>query len=458
VERRFLALGNSKQVLSFVMAGGNGNRLKILTKHRCKPALDILGIYKIFDFVASNIANSGIPISLVATQYKPESINAHIRESWEMNGSDIKFEVINPDEKGNDILKFEGTADSVRKSSHQIDRYDPDIILVLGADHIYFMDYGDAIKQHDVNNADITIMASVIPDNKVSDFGIIKIDEFGRIIDFAEKPTDPKIIESFRLGPGIKNSLFIEEPDMNFLASMGNYIFYWKQLKKFLDSPGVDFGKDIIPAIKANGGVLYAHIFNGYWRDVGKIQDYFDCNMEFKQKPLSLLSSWIGTRQTSLPPPKVDNSSHIKRTILGSGDIISPQNDIIDSVLGQGIVTGERCTLDHCVLLGADTDNCSDARIGKGEYVTIGKGSSLNYVILDKNVWIGEYVNISPQNGTPVRRKEILQKAGLKPYREIEGGVVEGDFYIEPETGILIIGKQNDINPEKPILPDGIKC
>jgi ADP-glucose pyrophosphorylase len=85
--------------------------------------------------------------------------------------------------------------------------------------------------------------------------------------------------------------------------------------------------------------------------------------MEFKQKPLSLLSSWIGTRQTSLPPPKVDNSSHIKRTILGSGDIISPQNDIIDSVLGQGIVTGERCTLDHCVLLGADTDNCSDARI-----------------------------------------------------------------------------------------------
>ncbi|MDQ1316378.1 MAG: glucose-phosphate adenylyltransferase [Candidatus Poribacteria bacterium] len=450
-------MSNDTHVLSFVMAGGNGSRLKILTKHRCKPALDILGNYKIFDFVASNIVNTGIPVSLVATQFRPESLCPHIRETWCGNSPNSEFEIVNPNEEESNISKFEGTADSVRKSMSRIDKYNPDIILVLGADHIYFMDYEDAIIQHDTSNVDITIMTNTIPDNKVSDFGIVKINEFRQIIDFAEKPTDKELIDSFRLNPGIKRCLGIEDPNLNYLASMGNYVFRWERLKKFMDFPGVDFGKDLIPAIKANGGNILAYVFNGYWRDVGKVQDYFDCNMEFTQKPMSFLSSWIGASEEPLPPPQVDSNSFIKKTILNPGDVVNPQNSIVNSVLGRRVVIEEKCTLNHCILLGADRNNV--AQTNEGEYATrIGKGSILNNVILDKNVWIGERVNISPRNGTLDRRKAILEEAGLKSYKELNDGSIEGDFYIEPETGILVIGKQSDIDPEKPILPDGLVC
>ena len=444
-------------VLGFVMAGGNGNRLKLLTKDRCKPDLEIIGRYRIFDFVASNIVNTGIPVTLVAIQYKSESLCAHIKEIWGNNRSGNKFETINPNEEGSGIPRFEGTADSVRKSIGVVDKYNPEIILILGADHIYFMNYRDAITQHKINNADITIMANVIPDSKVKDFGILKIDESGRIIDFAEKPTDQDVIDSFRLPPWIKRSLCIEEPNMNFLASMGNYVFDWERLRKFLDFPGVDFGKDIIPAIKYSGGLLYAHVFNGYWRDVGKIRDYFDCNMEFAPKPMSLLESWIGKHEEALHPPQVDSSSSIHRTVLSYGDVIRQKNSIRDSVLGQCIITGEGCKLDHCILLGAGTACNMQASIVENA-IHIGKGARLNKVIFDGNVWVGENVDIDPYNGTPEKRKEILQSIGLKPYMETEDGGIEGDFYIEPETGILIIGKQQDANPKEPILPNGLRC
>ncbi|MEK7400164.1 MAG: sugar phosphate nucleotidyltransferase [Candidatus Poribacteria bacterium] len=444
-------------VLGFVMAGGNGNRLKLLTKDRCKPDLEIIGRYRIFDFVASNIINTGLPVSLVATQFKPESLCAHIKKTWEKNRSDTKFEIINPNEEGSSIARFEGTADSVRKSIDIISKYDPEIILVLAADHIYFMNYKDAIMQHKMNNADITIMANVIPDSKVKDFGILKIDDSGRIVDFAEKPTDQDVIDSFRLAPWIKNRLCIEEPNMNFLASMGNYIFNWDRLKKFLDFPGVDFGKDIIPTIKDNGGLLYAYIFNGYWRDVGKIRDYFDCNMEFASKPRSLLESWIGIHEELLHPPQIDSSSSIRRTVLSSGNVISQKNSIVDSVLGKCVVIEEGCKLHHCILLGADTNCNIQANIVESA-IRIGKGSCLNKVIFDRNVWVGENVHIDPHNGTPEKRKKILQSIGLKPYRKVEDGEIEGDFYIEPETGILIIGKQQDADPKEPILPNGLRC
>ena len=223
------------------MAGGRGSRLKILTRNRCKPAVDILGRYKIFDFVASNVANTGIPAALIATQFKPESLNTHIGsgEVWGFNGTK-KLEMVNPWES----TEFFGTADSVRKSINQIDRYNPEIVLVLGADHVYVMDYKEAIMQHQMNNADITIMTNAVPEERVSDFGIVKIDELGRIVDFAEKPTDKGVIKSFRLPRRMKERLGIDSPDLNFLASMGNYVFFWNRLKRFLTFPGLDFGKD----------------------------------------------------------------------------------------------------------------------------------------------------------------------------------------------------------------------
>lgn len=449
-------------VLSFVMAGGQGSRLGVLTRDRCKPAVNILGHYRIFDFVATNVANTGLPAMLIATQFEPRSLSRHLGSGrlWGFDGIDRKLEVVHPYEERGSFVTFGGTADCVRKVIERIDRYHPGIVLVLGGDHIYNMNYRDVIAQHRANNADITIMTNVVPDSKVSDFGILKIDESCRIVDFAEKPKDKEVIEDFKLTDKIKKLLEIGDPGLNFLASMGNYVFFWDRLKKFLDFSGIDFAKDIIPAIRSNNGILYAYIFNGYWRDVGKTRDYFNCNMEFthEKPPMDLLKRRIRTYERHLPGARIAAATSIQNAVLSPGDIIRSESVITNSVLGYQVAVEEGCTLDHCVLLGADRNEVRDDQIRR-EYTThIGKGSNLSYAILDKNVWVGENVHIGPHNGTPEQRSQILQGVGLEPYREMDDGTVQGDFCIDPETGILVIGKQYDADPKVPILPGGLKC
>jgi glucose-1-phosphate adenylyltransferase len=451
----------SVDVLAFVMAGGNGSRLKVLTRDTCKPAVSILGRYRIFDFVASNIARTGITAMLIATQFEPQSLHKHIGngEAWGFDGTDRISEIVNPHEEVGG-MRFEGTADSVRKSIYRIYRYKPEIVLVLGSDHIYSMDYGEVIKQHKTSNADATIMTTAIPDSKASDFGIVKIDESLRITDFSEKPTDKKVIEDFRLTARMKERLGIRDLGLNFLASMGNYVFYWERLKRFLELPGEDFGKDIIPAIKENSGKLYAYIFNGYWRDVGGIQDYFDCNMDFTDgsPPIGLSDhNNIRTPWKQFPRARVSSGSSIRNAIIGPCDIIRSRTEIKNSILGPGITVEQGCSLDQCVLLGANELHVGSINEG-GHLVRIGENTSLSHVILDENVCIGNNVDIGPRNGSAERREQILQGIGLKPYRDYGNGKPEGDFYLEPDTGILVIGKPRGANYEEPILPDGLKC
>jgi glucose-1-phosphate adenylyltransferase len=454
----FHSKAQSVDVLSFVMAGGRGTRLKILTKDKCKPAINIFGRYKIFDFVASNIANTGIDAMITATQFKPEFLHQHIGsgDAWGFDRVDKTLEIVDPQEEGGDT-RFEGTADSVRKSIHQVDRYRPNIVLVLGSDHVYSMDYTHAIKQHKANNANITIMTSAVPDSKVSDFGIVKIDQSNRIIDFAEKPRDRETIEDFRLSDDTKKRLNIRDPNLNFLASMGNYVFFWDRLRRYLDFSGMDFGKDIIPAVEGNFGALYAYVFNGYWRDVGTIRRYFDCNMEFTngKRPINFLTHGIRTNESHRTVARVATGSSILRSILSPGDMIHSESSITDCVLGSWVVIGKGCSMDKCILLGTHSNGL---RTGKEHITRIGKNSNISSVIMDEGVRIGDCVNINPNNGSPGRRAEILQNIGLKPYRELGNGTIEGDFYIEPDTGILVIGRSRKTMNRGAFLPSGTKC
>ncbi len=449
-------------VLSFIMAGGRGSRLEILTKDRSKPSVSILGHYRIFDFVATNVQNTGISTMLIATQFEPETLSMHIGsgEVWGFNNNtDNKLEILYPHEKGrNNIITYEGTADSVRKNSDRIDRYDPNVILILGGDHIYNMDYTESIKFHIENDADITIMTNVIPESKVKDFGVVSIDESCRIIDFAEKPTDREVIERFKLPSRIKELLGIKDPNLNYLASMGNYVFFWDRLKSFLNCSGNDFGKDIIPAMKECNLRLYAYVFDGYWRDVGRIIDYFDCNMDFvgKNKPIDFTKCKIKTNERKLPGPWIGSDTILRDVILSAGDVINDNCFIAESVLGYQVTIDEGCRLNNCVLLGATKNEFYGNQIRKQYTTRIGKGSILSHVIIDKNVWVGEGVNIGPHNGTPEERVKLLQNAGLKPYRELPDGTFEGDFSIEPQRGILVIRKQYNCDPKKPLLPDGL--
>ncbi|HGJ65013.1 TPA: hypothetical protein ENS27_06430 [bacterium] len=454
---------NNEYVLSFVMAGGRGSRLEVLTKDRSKSAVGIIGHYRIFDFVATNIQNSGIPIMLVATQFEPGTLSMHIGtgEIWGFDGVNRKLEINYPHEEGRHFITFQGTADSVRKSMDRINRYNPDIILILAADHIYAMDYRDAIKWHVINHADITLMTNAVSDDKVSDLGIVKIDRLCKIVDFAEKPKDPDIIESFRLTPQIKAMLGIDNPKLNFLASMGNYIFNWDKLKGFLQDnhDGLDFGSHIIPFIKSQNKSMFTYVFNGYWRDVGKIKDYFDCNMEFANNnpPIDLSKHQIRTYERHLPGAKISDNTSIQNVILSGGDLIGKGCSLKNCVLGYQVVVESDCVLENCIILGASRNEFYNNEIRR-EYTThIGKSSHLSHIILDKNVWIGDNVDIRPSNGTIEQRKESLKNIGLKPYKEMENGTISGDYSIEPETGILVIRKQNEADPKNPIIPDGTK-
>lgn len=447
-------------VVSFVMAGGRGSRLKILTKNRSKSAVTILGHYRIFDFVATNVENSGIPVMIVATQFEPGTLSIHIGsgQAWGFNGSDRRLEIVHPHEQGRTLITFEGTADSVRKNLDRIGRYKPHIVLVLGGDHIYYMNYEPAILWHEKNRADITIMANPVHESQVKNLGIMRIDENGRILEFAEKPQNKDVIESFRLTQKAKEFLNIDDPKLDFLASMGNYIFYWDRLVRFLSFPGVDFGKEIIPAAMEDGANLYAYVFNGYWRDVGVIRDYFNCNMDFLRgdPPLNLIREQIRTNQRYLPSAQILSNTIIQNAILSPGDIIRKGSKIKNTVLGYQCTIEENCYLDHCILLGASKNEFFNNQIRR-EYTTrIGRGSIIRYAILDKNVWIGENVVIDPRNGTIEERQKKLEALGLKPYRELEDGTIEGDFCIDRETGILVIGKQNEADPKIPILHDKV--
>lgn len=446
-------------VLAFVMAGGRGSRLKILTKHRTKPAVSMLGQYRIFDFVGTNVANSGIPAMIIAAQFKPRSLLNHIGNGsvWGFDGIDKKIEITHPREEDGKIVRFKGTADSVRKSMRQINSHNPRIVLVLGGDHVYAMDYRDTIKQHTRNNADVTIMASAITEKKVSDFGLMKVDETGKILDFTEKPTDPEVIEKFRLSDRIKKSLGIDE-EYEFLASMGNYVFFRDRLEKFLNYKGLDFGHNIIPKIKEEGGDLYAYPFNGYWKDVGKVGDYFDCNMDFvsKNTPINLVKYRMRTRMRHLPSPRVASGAQVEASILSGGNEISTGSKLKNCVLGYQVVIGENVKLNDCILLGADRNQYYENKLRKYNTTFVDDNTSLEKVIFDKNVKIGNNVQISPKFGSPTERAKRFKEIGLKPYTEKDGNI-EGDFFIDEERNILVLGKRVRDKKEKLTIPDGFQ-
>lgn len=363
--------------------------------------------------------------------------------------------------EGKECVIFEGTADSVRKSAGKIDKYPLEIILVLGSDHVYLMSYNSMIAQHIETGADMTIMVNAVPESRFRDLGIVKVDPRGRIIDFTEKPQDQAAIEDFRLNPQTMTSLGINNPQYQFLASTGNYVFYWKRLRGYLhDIPGSDWGDHLIPGIQESGGRIFAHVFSGYWRDVGKIEDYFACNLEFAQEdpPLDLHAHRLRTYERHLPGARIATSVRWQNVILSDGVIIQKGCILQNVVLGYQVVLESGVHLDRCVFLGADRDEFyQDQRIRS--YTTrIGQNSRLRNVIFDKNIWLPGDVEIGYRDLSLSSRVRSLEEAGLKPYRENPDGTKEGDFYIEPVTNILVLGKVTSHDPKEPLLPPGFIC
>ena len=366
-----------------ILAGGRGSRLHDLTNKVAKPAVSYGGKYRIVDFPLSNCANSGIDVVGVLTQYESVLLNSYVAAGrrWGLDTKDSGVYVLPPREKADANLDvYRGTADAISQNIDFIDSYDPEYLLILSGDHIYKMNYAKMLAYHKEHNADATIAVIGVPMKEASRFGIMNTDETGRIVEFEEKPAQPK----------------------SNLASMGIYIFNWKLLRKMLiadmkdPDSNHDFGKDIIPALLNDGKKLVAWQFKGYWKDVGTIDSLWEANMDLldKKNELDLHdSTWkIYTEDVSALPQYIGPDATVDRAFITQGCRI--EGDVKNSVLFTGATVGAGAKVIDTVLMpGAVVEPgavvtralvADGVKIGKG--AVVGSADSENILLVAKNV------------------------------------------------------------------------
>lgn len=417
-----MPLPGHRRVLAIVLAGGRGDRLQPLTRHRSKPAVPFGGRYRIIDFVLSNLVNSGITAIYILTQYKAQSLISHVQRAWWfVGGAQDSFATIVPAQMQLGNLWYRGTADAIYQNLNLIEQYGADAVAVFGADHVYKMNIAQMLDFHFDHEADATVACMPVPAGQSPSLGVADAGGDGRIRGFIEKPAP----EAAPRLPG--------HPDL-VLASMGNYIFNTGVLVDVLlddaSRPGAhDFGRSILPAMAADRRV-YAYDFHSnrlpvhhgygherpYWRDVGTIPAYFEANMDLRSvtPELNLFNwSWpIMSANFNQPPAKFVFDEETRRGTalqsLISGGCIIAGGFIKDSVLGHNVVVDERAEVTECVIM----DNA-----------VIGRGARLHRAIVDKNA------HISPGD-----------TVGFDPARDQERG------YTRDPSGITVVPKA----PETP--------
>lgn len=332
------------KVVAMLLAGGQGSRLKTLTKHIAKPAVPFGGKYRIIDFALSNAANSGISDIGILTQYKPLQLNTHIGigSSWDFDRNTGGLRILPPFTSEDGGRWYTGTANAIFENIDFIDEIDPQYVLILSGDHIYKMDYNDLLKDHKRTGADVTIAVMEVPWEEASRFGILNTDEQNAIVKFDEKPENPK----------------------NNLASMGIYMFNWTDLRKYLikdsEDPDTDhdFGKNILPNMLNDGKKMFAWKYNGYWKDVGTVRSFWESNMDLldENSTLNLYDrNWrIFTRAKNLPPQFIGRGSIVRNSLINEGCIVSGElnNSILfaDVVVEPGAVINNSVVLSGCVV------------------------------------------------------------------------------------------------------------
>lgn len=369
-------------ILAMILAGGEGSRLFPLTQTRTKPAVPFGGNYRLVDFALNNFVNADLMKIYVLTQFKSQSLNIHLRRAWRLSGISDRFIEAVPAQQRVNKEWYSGTADAIYQNARFITKSKAEHVCIFGSDHIYKMDVQQMVDHHKKMDSELTVAAIRVQKDQAFHFGIIEVDESGRMIGFAEKPS----VEEAKTIPG--------DPD-HVLASMGNYIFKSEILIKELHEDAVtegsshDFGKDIIPKLYPQGKV---HVYNfsenkiegepehAYWRDVGTIDSYWEAHMDLlnDDQPISLYNkNWpLHTYHPPLPPA----------TFRDQGDLVS---DVSKSHIGAGsYING--ATIENSIL-GFRSHLCADVKVKGCVFLgsaKIGAGSRLTNVILDKNVVI----------------------------------------------------------------------
>ncbi len=352
-----------KEMIAMLLAGGQGSRLGVLTTKVAKPAVSFGGKYRIIDFPLSNCINSGIDTVGVLTQYQPLKLNGHIGIGipWDLDRNVGGVSILPPYEKSENSEWYTGTANAIYQNIDYIDSFHPEYVLILGGDHIYKMDYEVMLDFHKESGAECTIAVMPVPWEEASRFGIMIADEKRKIIDFEEKPKNPR----------------------SNLASMGIYIFSWKTLKEALiqntDIPNLDFGMHVIPYVHKQGLPLYAYEFRGYWKDVGTLASYWEANMELIDivPEFNLYEEYwkVYTKTDCLAPQYVSQDAEIQRCIIGEGSQI--YGKVYNSVIGCGVTIEEGTIVRDSVIMN---------------HTSIGKHCEVNKAIVAEDVTIGDNV------------------------------------------------------------------
>lgn len=328
-----------KTCVAMLLAGGQGSRLGILTKNVAKPAVPFGGKYRIIDFPLSNCTNSGIDTVGVLTQYQPLELNSYIGNGapWDLDISNGGVFVLPPYQTVRGSEWYKGTANAIYQNMSFIEQYNPDYVLILSGDHIYKMDYNAMLNDHIRNDADATIAVRPVPWEEASRFGIMNTDNENRIVEFEEKPKNPKSNK----------------------ASMGVYIFTWEKLRKYLiddeanKKSSNDFGKNIIPNMLNDQQRMFAFNFEGYWKDVGTIESLWEANMDLLSSPPPINlhdKSWrIYARNSGMPPHYVAKGASVIDSLVTEGSEI--YGTVNHSIIFAGVTIEEGANVQDSVIM-----------------------------------------------------------------------------------------------------------
>jgi glucose-1-phosphate adenylyltransferase len=420
-----MALHN--EVLALVLGGGQGTRMFPLTQLRSKPAVPIAGKYRLIDIPISNCLHADIRRIFVLTQFNSASLNRHIGQTYRMDLFSQGFvEILAAEQTPDSSSWFQGTADAVRQAARHITRHEADYYVILAGDHLYRMDYSEIVDAHIDRQADITIAAQPVTPEDASSMGILRFDRDGQIIAFDEKPDAARLSEIGRSIP-VGASFGGHVADKPFVASLGIYVFSREVLFEVLEQDeATDFGRGIIPHA-LNQYEVQAHLFRGYWADVGTIQSFYDANVMLTRPdaPFSFYDPRrpIYTRPRFLPGARLADCG-VRDAIIAEGCDID-RCTLEQSVIGirSNVRAGTRIT--RSVLLGADFYESDDEAPARGSKPRLGIGREvvLDRVIVDKNARIADRVSLTNAAG--------VQEANGNGYY-IRGGII-----IVPKDGVI---------------------
>ncbi len=423
---------NKPRVVALILGGGKGTRLYPLTKERAKPAVSFGGKYRLVDIPLSNCINSGYKKIYLLTQFNSTSLHLHITNSYNFDRFSSGFvEILAAEQTLENDKFYEGTADSVRKSMSHFKAQKPTHYIILSGDQLYRMDLRDFFESHIHSGASISVATTVVSRTDASRFGIVKTDDTNRIIEFKEKPAPDIDISAWRISPELMAN--IPDPNKEYLASMGIYIFNASTLESVLnESDSKDFGKEVIPNSIGNY-IVNAYVFNGYWEDIGTIKSFYDANIKLTDIDPEFNfyneDEPIYTHMRNLPPSKINGAS-IFCTLTSEGCVIT-NCKLSRSIIGVRSIIENGSDLSGVIMMGADfyqnpEEKKDDANRGVPT-IGIGKNCFISRTIIDKNARIGNNVRINVDG------------------RNYENGD-HGNFY--SADGIIVIRKGA-------VIPDG---